>query len=189
MSKQIYLTESQLPNTSKERHTTDTDPYIKVQPSHNDEARRRMLQLMAQEWDEIGANRSDEAWEQSQNGNFYRTLDSGLIVTVCLCKDGRWRGISDERITDESFDSCEEAMSAVDQGDVSFIPFPPRDTGWKAAKKGGFYRQVRGTTYSIKQTGNGSWFVMDGADLIKNRWFPTADAAKGYVSSLIGNEF
>ena len=189
MSNQIYLTESQLPHTSKERHTTDTDPYIKVQPSHNDEARRRMLQLMAQEWSEKGTYQSDEEWLESQNGNFYRTLDSGLIVTVCLCKDERWRGISDERITDESFDSSAEAMRAIDHKDVTFIPFRSRDMGWKAAKKGGFYRQVRGTTSTIKQTGNGSWFVMDGADLIKNRWFPTAEAAKGYVSSLIGNEF
>ena len=189
MSKQIYLTESQLPNPSNERRTTHTETLVKVQPSHNDEARRRMLQSIAQEWDEIGANRSDEAWEQSQNGNFYRTLDSGLIVTACLCKDGRWRGISDDKITDESFDAAEKAMNAIDHEDVIFIPFGSRDTGWKAAKKGGFYRQVRGTTYSIKQTGNGSWFVMDGADLVKNRWFPTAEAAKGYVSSLIGNGF
>ncbi len=189
MSKQIYLTESQLPHTSKERHTTDTDPYIKVQPSHNDEARRRMLQLMAQEWSEKGTYQSDEEWLESQNGNFYRTLDSGLIVTVCLCKDGRWRGISDERITDESFDSCEEAMSAIDDDEVTFIPFRSSDTGWKAAKRGGFYRQVRGTTYTIKQTAKGSWFVMVGDVIVEDRWFSSVDAAKGYVSSLIGNEF
>ena len=81
-----------------------------------------------------------------KNGNFYRTQDSGLTVTVCLCKDGSWRGISDERITDDSFNSSEEAMRAIDYEDVTFIPFRSRDTGWKAAKRGGFYRQVRGTT-------------------------------------------
>ena len=189
MSNQIYLTESQLPHTSKQRHTTDTDPYIRVQPSYNDEARRRMLQLVAQEWSERGAYQSDEEWTESQDGNFYRPLDGDVIVTVCLCKDGRWRGISDDKITGESFGAAEKAMRAIDHKDVTFIPIRSRDTGWKAAKKGGFYRQVRGTTYTIKQTGNGSWFVMDGADLIKNRWFPTAEAAKGYVSSLIGNGF
>ncbi len=189
MLKQHGRTQSQLPNTSKERHTTDTDPYIKVQPSHNDEARRRMLQLMAQEWSEKGTYQSDEEWLESQNGNFYRTLDSGLIVTVCLCKDELWRGISDNKITSDFFESAERAMKGIDRGDITFIPMRARDTGWKTAKKGGFYRQVRGTTYTIKQTGNGSWFVMDGADLIKNRWFPTAEAAKGYVSRLIGNEF
>jgi len=106
-----------------------------------------------------------------------------------LCKDGSWRGISDERITDESFDSSEEAMSAIDQGDVSFVPFRPRDTGWKAAKRGGFYRQVHGIIYTIKQATSGSWFVMVGDVIVEDRWFSSVDAAKGYVSSLIGNEF
>ena len=185
MLKQHGRTQNQLLNAGKGKRATEGKAFRTTE--HFDP--NDMLQVMAQEWDEIGAHRSDEAWAESQNGNFYRPLDVGTNVTVLLCKDGRWRGISDERITDESFDSSEEAMSAIDQGDVSFVPFRPRDTGWKTAKKGGFYRQVHGTIYTIKQTPKGNWFVMDGDTLVKNHWFPTAEAAKGYVSSLIGNEF
>ena len=189
MLKQHGRTQNQLPNAGKRKRATEGKAFRTTEHFDTNEEQIHMQQLMAKEWSAMNAYPSNEEWKESQNGNFYRPLDDGTNVTVLLCKDGRWRGISDERITDESFDSSEEAMSAIDQGDVSFVPFRPRDTGWKAAKRGGLYRQVHGIIYTIKQSPKGNWFVMDGDTLVKNHWFPTADAAKKYVATLIGNEF
>ena len=150
---------------------------------HNDDATEHELEIILEE---LAYNKTYDEWKESQNGNFYRTLDSGLIVTVCLCKDELWRGISDNKITSDFFESAERAMKGIDRGDITFIPMRDRDTGWKTAKKGGFYRQVHGTIYTIKQTAKGSWFVMVGDTLVENHWFPTADAAKKHVATLIG---
>jgi len=150
---------------------------------HNDDATEHELEMILEEF---AYNKTYDEWKESQNGNFYRTLDSGLIVTVCLCKDGLWRGICDNKITSGFFESAERAMKGIDRGDITFIPMRAHDTGWKTAKKGGFYRQVHGTIYTIKQATSGSWFVMDGDTLVENHWFPTADAAKKHVATLIG---
>jgi hypothetical protein len=138
--------------------------------------------------EELAYNKPYEEWKESQNGNFYRTLDSGLIVTVYLCKDGLWRGISDNKITSEFFKSAEKAMKGIDRDDINFIPMRARDTGWKTAKKGGFYRQVHGTIYTIKQATSGSWFVMVGDVFVKDQWFSSVDAAKEYVLDLMTYE-
>jgi hypothetical protein len=148
----------------------------KGQQMHSDDSEVNDLEMILEEW------------KESQNGNFYRPLDGDVIVTVCLCKDGRWRGISDDKITGESFDAAEKAMSAIDDDEVTFIPFRPRDTGWKAAKRGGFYRQVHGTIYTIKQATSGSWFVMVGDVFVKDQWFSSVDAAKEYVLDLMTYE-
>jgi hypothetical protein len=135
--------------------------------------------------DELEDCFSVEEWKESQSGNFYRHLDNDVLVTACLCRDERWRGICDDQITNESFSSAEEAMNAIDKDHVTFVPFKCSDSGWLKAKKGGYHRQVRGLTYTIKQSRSGRWYVMVGDALLKGHWFNSIEAAKEYVAILI----
>ena len=135
--------------------------------------------------DELEEYFSGEEWSESQSGNFFRPGDGDVLVIVCLCRDERWRGICDDQITNESFRSAEEAMNAIDKDHVTFVPFKCSDSGWLKAKKGGYHRQVRGLTYTIKQSRSGRWYVMVGDALLKGHLFNSIEAAKEHVAILI----
>jgi hypothetical protein len=118
-------------------------------------------------------------WRENHNGNFV-FVDDGVVTTVFKGSDGDWYGIRDGLITEEGFDDAESAMEAIDEDEVDFCEMVgPRDTGWRPAKKGGFYRQNGAGIATVKQARSGKWYVTVNARMVEGQWLNTkAEAIK-----------
>lgn len=125
-------------------------------------------------------------WTENNNGNFVAEDDDCEKITVFLDKNGRWRGIRDEHITDCGYATAEAAMSAIDKKEVDFVKIRPRadTTDWKPAKKGGIYRLQHRHIITVKQAKSGSWYVSVDGKLVENNWFQSADLAARCADSL-----
>ena len=67
---------------------------------------------------------------------------------------------------------------------IEFIPIVA-NSGWKRAKKGGYYRKQDETFLSVKQSKSGSWYITVNGELIKNCWMPTAKEAQRIANSYV----
>lgn len=126
-------------------------------------------------------------WNEIKNGNHICVDDDSIQITVFPDKNGRWRGIRDERITEQGYDTAEEAMTAIEEGEVDFVRFSsgPKNTGWKPAKKGGYYCYRDGVILTAKQASSGSWYLSVDGRFVPNRWFSTYEEAARCADSLI----
>ena len=116
-------------------------------------------------------------WRENHNGNHVQ-VDDGTITTVFKTSDDKWRGIRDEMMTEEIFDSAEKAMDAVDEGRVNFsIKMMPSETGWRKAKKGGFYRQCSRGIATVKQAKSSKWYVTIDRNIVKGKWLDSKEEA------------
>jgi hypothetical protein len=118
-------------------------------------------------------------WREKENGN-YVYVDDGVITTVFRRADGDWYGIRDTFITEKGFGSAESAMDAIDGERVKFSErIKLRYTGWRAAKKGGFYRQAAAGIVTVKQARSGKWYVTVNGRMIEGQWLNSkAEAIK-----------
>jgi hypothetical protein len=109
-------------------------------------------------------------WRENDKGNFVYFYDD-IVTTVFRGSDGEWVGIRDGLITDRGFKTPHAAMEAIDCEKVKFsVKTRPVDTGWRAAKKGGFYRQCAGGIATVKQASSGKWYITVNGKMIQGHW-------------------
>jgi hypothetical protein len=118
-------------------------------------------------------------WRANHKGNFVY-VDDGVVTTVFRGSDGEWIGIREGLITDKDFKTSTAAMEAIDEDKVKFsVKTRPADTGWRAAKKGGFYRQCVVGIATVKQASSGKWYVTVNGRMVEGHWLNTkAEAIK-----------
>lgn len=126
-------------------------------------------------------------WHETNNGNYVCEDEEAIKITVFTDKNGDWRGIRDERITEDRYPSAEEAMKSIEEGDAEFVKFRPgpRTTDWMPAKKGGYYRHNNGDILTAKQASSGQWYLTVNGSIVRDKWFSTFDEASRYANSLI----
>jgi hypothetical protein len=126
-------------------------------------------------------------WDEKGNGNYVCENDESIKITVFTDRNGDWRGIMDERITEDCYATPEEAMKAIDEGKACFVKFRSgaRTTEWMPAKKGGWYRYHLGQILTAKQSSSGQWFITVNGTLVRDRWFPSFEVASRYADSLV----
>ena len=126
-------------------------------------------------------------WNENRNGNYVCENDASMKITVFTDRNGKWRGIMDDRITEEGYATAEEAMKAIESGKPDFVKFRlgPKTTDWTPAKKGGWSRSHLGKILTAKQGLNGQWFVTVNGSLILDQWFSSFEAASRYADSLV----
>jgi hypothetical protein len=124
-------------------------------------------------------------WNEIRNGNYVCEDDEGINITVFTDKNGDWRGIRDNRITEEGYGSAEEAMKTIEDGEADFIKVrpEPKTTDWKPAKNGGYYRYREGQILTAKQASSGKWFITIEGSIVRDNWFPSFEAAARYAGS------
>lgn len=116
-------------------------------------------------------------WRENHNGNFVY-VDDGVVTTVFRASDGEWIGIREGLITDKEFKTSAAAMDAIDEYKVKFsVKTRPADTGWRAAKKGGFYRQNSAGIATVKQARSGKWYVTVNGRMVDGQWLNTKEEA------------
>jgi hypothetical protein len=127
---------------------------------------------------------SIEKWICNAKGNFVALGGGAVIGTVYQKDDGSWGGVWSggagevpQRLRGEYW-SAEEVQEIIEQTErdgMDHDQWYPPDGEWQEAKKGGFYRRLRGSIVSVKQAKSGSWYASsDGALLGKNGapyWF------------------
>ena len=121
-------------------------------------------------------------WHQTPKGN-YTSFDFGSPYTVFRNEDGEWQVVHADEFSHAQFDTAETAKAAVEdhlRGDYP-LAFKSRTSGWRAAKKGGYYRVTRRGIATVKQTKTGSWFAIVAGELIEGMWFPNREEAQAYV--------
>lgn len=124
-------------------------------------------------------------WEKKMNGNFV-AIEDGQVTTVFRNHDGNWQGIRDGEITACEFDTPDEAMDAIDNWNVKFVPMRkrPDETSWRESKKGGMYRWSYGRLAVIKQAKSAKWYItIDGS--VKDHWLDTELEAIGVADRLL----
>jgi hypothetical protein len=116
-------------------------------------------------------------WYENDKRNFVY-VDDGIVTTVFPGSDGEWIGIRDGLITDKGFKTSDAAMEAIDSEKVKFsVKTRPSDTGWRPAKKGGFYRQCPGGIATVKQASSGKWYATLNGKIIQGHWLSTKQEA------------
>lgn len=116
-------------------------------------------------------------WREKENGNYVH-VDDGVITTIFRRADGEWYGIRDALMTEKGFGNPDSAMDAIDGERVKFSErVQPRYTGWRAAKKGGFYRQTAAGIVTVRQARSGKWYVTVNGRMIKGHWLNTKEEA------------
>ncbi len=125
-------------------------------------------------------------WQENGNGNFVLPMDDG-VFTVFKDSSGSWRGIYDGQITRQGFDDAEGAMSAVEDHLAGDNPLDliPLNTGWVKSQKGGYYRRSSRGIATVKQAKGGSWYILVGGSLVKNKWFSDRQEAQRYADTLL----
>jgi len=126
-------------------------------------------------------------WNETRNGNYVCEDDGSIVITVFLDKNGAWRGIRDEHITEDRYETAEQAMKAIEVREAVFVKFcyRPKTTDWKPIKKGGYYRYNNGDILTSKQAKSGNWYLSLNGSIIRDKWFPSFEAAARYASSLV----
>ena len=126
-------------------------------------------------------------WHETSNGNYVTEDDDCVKITVFTDKKGAWRGIRDEKITEDGYESAEDAIEAIENREAEFVRFRPSQstTDWRTTKKGGYYRYKGGEILTTKQAKSGQWFVTRNAKLVPNKWFPSFEEASRYADSLV----
>lgn len=126
-------------------------------------------------------------WYETRNGNYVCEKDGTTKITVFTDRNGEWRGITDDHITESGYPTAEEAMKAVEDGQAEFVKFRPgpKTTDWTPSKKGGYHRYHFGKILTAKQVPDGQWYVTVNASLIRDKWFPSFEAASRYADSLV----
>lgn len=126
-------------------------------------------------------------WNETRNGNYVCEDHESVTITVFTDRNGNWRGIRDERITEHSYESAEDAIKAIEDRVALFIRLKPSQStiDWKPAKKGGYYRYRNGDILTTKQAKSGQWFVTRNGSIALNIWFPSFEAAARYADSLV----
>jgi len=116
-------------------------------------------------------------WYENHKGNFVY-VDDGIVTTVFKSSDGRWYGIRDGFMTEKGFGSPESAIDAIDSESVKFSErIQPRYTGWRAAKKGGFYRQAAAGIVTVKRASSGKWYATVNGHMVEGYWLNTKEEA------------
>ena len=116
-------------------------------------------------------------WYENDKGNFIY-IDDGIVTTVFRGSDGEWIGIREGLITDKGFKTPDAAIEAIDSEKVKFAAKTrPSDTGWRPAKKGGFFRQCAGGIATVKRASTGKWYVTVDGRMIEGYWLNTKDEA------------
>lgn len=129
-----------------------------------------------------------DGWIENINGNMVWINCGEVLATAYQTDDGMWGGIwngaSDGRARrlKAKYDCADEAQEAIEaadsEGSASLRWWPPDDE-WIAAKKGGYYRRVNGTTVAVKQAKSKSWYASSINGLLgqhgRTSWFATAD--------------
>ena len=116
-------------------------------------------------------------WNENHKGN-YVYVEDDVVTTVFKTSDGEWLGIRDEMITEKSYKTADDAMEAIDFDRVNFsVKMMPNETGWRKAKKGGFYRQCSAGIATVKQAKSGKWYVTIDGNIVKGKWLNTKEEA------------
>ena len=53
-------------------------------------------------------------WHETSSGNYVTEDEESVKITVFTDKNGAWRGIREEHITDDGYESAEEAIKAIE---------------------------------------------------------------------------
>ena len=125
-------------------------------------------------------------WHENENGNYVLPMDDG-VFTVFKDKSGSWRGIHDGQITRQGFGDADEAMSAVDDhlaGEL-LLDMSSLNTGWAKSQKGGYYRRSSNGIATVRQAKGGSWYIVAGGCLVKDKWFSDRQEAQRYADVLL----
>ncbi len=126
-------------------------------------------------------------WHETRNGNYVCEDDNSATITVFIDKKGKWRGIRDEHITENSYPDAEAAKDAIDAGCVNFVKLKSRseNTDWMQAKKGGYYRRRHGQIVMVKQSLKGDWYITVNGSIIRDKWFKSFDDAARCADSSV----
>jgi len=127
-------------------------------------------------------------WHQNENGNYIHVIDTDQVMTVYRDKTtGDWTGRLADTFLKGKYDTPEEAQSAMER-----LVFEDRvelgktkGLGWKAAKKGGYYKQNSRGIVTVKEAKSGKWFVTHNGRMLENKWLDTADEAFRLADLLI----
>ena len=122
-------------------------------------------------------------WFANPKGNF-TTFDYGHRYTVFRNRDDQWQVAHGNGFSRQSFDCADEGKAAVEDHARGLDPldFRSLDHGWKAAKKGGYYRRTMQGIETVKQSTTGSWYVTLNGELLEGQWFDSREEAQGYLA-------
>ena len=116
-------------------------------------------------------------WNENHKGN-YVYFDDGIVTTVFKNFEEEWIGVREGLMTEKSFKTANDVMEAIDFDRVNFsIKMMPSDSGWRKAKKGGFYRQCSGGIATVKQAKSGKWYVTIDGNILEGQWLKTKEEA------------
>ncbi len=126
-------------------------------------------------------------WHETRNNTYICEDDESTQITVFTDKNGYWRGIRDQHITEDRYATAEEAMKAIEDGEAEFVKFRPgpKTCDWKPSRNGGYYRYAQGAVLTAKQASSGQWYITMNGSIVRDKWFPSFDAAARYASSLM----
>jgi len=120
-------------------------------------------------------------WNENDNGNYVYVIDSDDFMTVYE-RNGEWFGVYDNRFTDVSFKTAEEAMTVMENAVLEdrleiLVERNPRPIVWLKTKSGGFHCYRDGCTMTVKQAKSGAWYLVVNQTMLKDKWFKTAEEA------------
>jgi len=121
-------------------------------------------------------------WCENSNGNYVYVLDSDEVMTV-YGRNGEWFGVYDNRFTEDGFANPEPAMALMEKAVLDdrldlLVKRKPPKTGWREAKKGGYYCVRSVGILNVKKAKTGKWFLVINQRMLQDKWFETADEAK-----------
>ena len=125
-------------------------------------------------------------WHENEKGNYVLPMDDD-VFTVFKDSSGSWRGMHGGQITRQGFDDAEEAISAVDDhlAGEKLLDLIPLNRGWVKSKKGWYYRRTSKRIATVKQAKGGSWYIVAGGYLVKDKWFSDRQEAQRYADVLL----
>lgn len=121
-------------------------------------------------------------WRENSNGNYVFVLDTDEVMTVYQ-RNGEWLGVYDNRFIEDGFKTPEQAMALLEKAVLGdrldlLVKRKPMPTGWRGAKKGGYYCIRRCGILNVKKAKTGKWFLVINQKMVQGMWFDTADEAK-----------
>ncbi len=124
-------------------------------------------------------------WNENHKGN-YVYVDDDIVTTVFKNFEGGWIGVREGLMTEKSYKTADDAMEAIDFDRVNFsVKIMPNETGWRKAKKGGFYRQCSAGIATVKQARSGKWYVTIDGNIVEGKWLDSKEEAMKLADLLL----
>ena len=120
-------------------------------------------------------------WRENSNGNYVYVIETDDVMTV-FERAGLWFGVYDSRFIEDGLNKPEKAMAFMEQAVLNnqlhlLVKRKPLPTGWRPTKTGGFLCYRNGGTMTVKQAKTGMWYLIVNQDMVKDKWFKTAEEA------------